>query len=150
MFELRRNEVFFSNQRPDEINFKSKKTQKKVNQMNINGEISINLYQEIVDFMDSSDYDAEKDTDDHIQSMINAKLKIAKVYNGLLSTDFEKRIEFLRNSLKNHEFVKNYIKKKGEEKGGLNFAFAEQLRLATEMCELLPVKIGKLRQGIMI
>lgn len=117
--------------------------------MNKHGLVAANLYAKILEFMDTEDYKNEKDNDDYIQSTINAKFAIAKIFSGMLPSNVSQRIEFLRNSLANYQFIREFIKSKGREHGKLGFNFAEQLKMCDEMCDLLPIKIDKIRMGFM-
>lgn len=145
LFELRRNELFMNAK--DQPNYKDKATRKKLLQMNENGMESISVYQQILDFFNSADYKSEENNDDYIQSVVNAKFAMAKIYNALMSGKLEERVGFLKKSLEHYQFIKDFIKQKGQEKGTLAFSFSEQLRMCNEMTELLPVKIDKLLSG---
>lgn len=126
------------------VDFKDKKVQAKVKQMTKEGLDSIDCYEQCCSFFDTEDYKDEREKDEFIQSVINAKFAIAKIYNGLVPDDLDKRIDYMKKGLENYRFIKSYIKRKGSERGTLNFGFAEQLRLCDEMCEMLPFKIDKL------
>ena len=128
---------------------KDKKTQKKIKQMNKNGAIAMNLYNQVLKFMNSSDYNDEMSTDDYIQSVINVRLALAKINSGVMSSKMNDRIGYLKRSLEHYQFIKKFIKEKGDAKGSLSFNFQEQLRLCNEMCDLLPVKIDKLKLGFL-
>lgn len=117
--------------------------------MNQHGLLASNLYSKILEFMDSEDYKSEKDTNDYVQSIINARFAIAKIFSGMLPQNISQRIEFLKNSLSNYQFIRDFIKSKGKEHGKLGFNFADQLKMCDEMCDLLPVKIDKIRMGFM-
>lgn len=117
--------------------------------MNEHGKRAIELYSGILDFFNSSDYNDELDNDDYIQSVVNAKFAIAKIYSAIFPEDVDDRIDCLRKSLENYQFIQDFIKQKGKEKGSLGFNFTEQIKMCTEMCELLPVKIDKVRMGFM-
>ena len=117
--------------------------------MNNHGLLASNLYAKILEFMESEDYKDEKDKDDYIQSVINARFAIAKIFSGMLPKNIDQRIQFLQNSLQNYQFIKQFIKDKGKEHGRLGFNFSEQLKMCDEMCGLLPVKIDKIRMGFM-
>ena len=132
------------------IDFKDKKNRNKVKQMSDEGLTGIDIYQQICAFFDTEDYANESQKDDYIQSVINARFAIAKIYNGLVPDDLKIRIEYLKKSLENYQYIRDYIRKKGSEKGTLNFNFTEQLKMSEEMCELLPTKIGKINAGIPI
>lgn len=150
MFENRRSEVFFSDPSNNEgPNLKDPKVLKKVEQMNSHGMISSNLYSKVLEFMDGEDYKSEKDTDDYIQSIVNARFAVAKISSGMLPQNISQRIELLRGSLAHYQFIRDYIKQKGKEHGRLNFNFQEQLKICDEMCDLLPIKIDKIRLGFM-
>ena len=146
MFETRRGEVFFS-QNEKEVDLKDKKVAKKIQEMNRYGLEAISLYDQIYNFFQSEDYNDELNSDNYIQSVINAKFALAKIYSGLFATNQKDRVENLKKSLENYRFIKDYIKKKGEEKGSLNFDFSEQLKMCNEMCDMLPVKIDKMNMG---
>lgn len=131
------------------MDFKDKKVKQKVRQMTAEGLASVQLYETACKFFDSDDYKEERNNDDYIQSIINARFSMAKIFNGLVPDDLPTRTEYLKKSLENYRFIKEFIKKKGAEKGSLNFAFGEQLKMADEMCEMLPVKIDKIRNGFL-
>lgn len=122
---------------------------KKVKDMNFYGGEAVSLYKKILEFFDSEDYKDELNADSYIQSVINARFAIAKIYSGVLPVTLEDRVGNLKISLENYIFIKDYIKKKGEEKGALGFDFSSQLHMCNEMCDLLPIKIEKLRMGVM-
>lgn len=117
--------------------------------MNENGKMAIGLYADILDFFNSSDYKDEADNDDYIQSVVNAKFAMAKIYSGIFPEDVDDRIDCLRKSLENYQFIQDFITEKGREKGALSFNFTEQIKMCKQMCELLPVKIDKVRMGFM-
>lgn len=144
IFDTRRHEIFM-NDKP--VDFKDKKVRTKVKQMTEEGLQSIDVYEQACAFFDSEDYKDEQQRDEFIQSVINAKFAIAKTYNGLVPADQKTRIDYLKKSLENYKYIKDYIKQKGSEKGSLNFAFTEQLKLSNEMCEMLPMKIDKIIQS---
>lgn len=70
--------------------------------MNNHGMVASNLYSKILEFMDSEDYKSEKSTDDYIQSIINARFAIGKIFSGMLPQNISQRIELLRNSLSHY------------------------------------------------
>ncbi len=117
--------------------------------MNQHGLLASGLYSQILEFMNTDDYKTEKDNDDYIQSTINARFAIAKIFSGLLPKSIDERIAYLRTSLSNYQTIKEFIKEKGREHGKLGFNFSEQLRMCDEMCNLLPIKIDKIRMGFM-
>jgi KIF-1 binding protein C terminal len=80
--------VFFSDPKnQDGPNLKDPKVVKKVESMNKHGLVAANLYAKILEFMDTEDYKNEKDNDDYIQSTINAKFAIAKIFSGMLPSN---------------------------------------------------------------
>lgn len=108
---------------------------------------SIDAYELACAFFETEDYKDEQEKDEFIQSVVNARFAIAKTYNGLVPDDIKTRVEYLKKSLENYRFIRDYIKKKGSEKGSLNFAFSEQLKMCDEMCEMMPAKIDKVILG---
>ena len=145
IFDIRRVELFMNDK---QIDFKEKKNRVKVKQMTDEGLGAIDIYNQICAFFDTEDYKDESQKDEYIQSVINARFAIAKIYNGLVPEDLKIRLEYLKKSLESYQYIRDYIKKKGAEKGGLNFNFSEQLKMCDEMCELLPTKISKINAGI--
>lgn len=142
--------MFFSDpNNPDGPDLKNPKIVKKVGQMNQHGLLASNLYAKILEFMNTEDYKEEKDNDDYIQSVVNARFAIAKIFSGMLPKNIDQRIHFLQNSLTNYQFIRDFIKQKGREHGTLGFNFADQLKMCDEMCNLLPIKIDKIRMGFM-
>ena len=117
--------------------------------MNTIGLKGKDLYKEIMEFFDSEDYQSELNKDDYVQSVINANFNTAKIYSKLYPAKMSDRMEFLILSLKHYNFIREYIRKTGENQGAINFDFSQQLKLTLEMCELLPVKISKLSQGLL-
>ena len=146
LFELRRNELFSDNNNAG-FDPKKKGFKKKLIQMNENGIEGLKVYEEIYVFFNSDDYKSDSLNDDYIQSVVNAKFNIAKISSGVIIENKEERIEYLKKSLDNYQFIIDFIRQKGKEKGNLAFNFSEQLRMCEEMVELLPVKIGKLASG---
>lgn len=57
--------------------------------MNNHGLLASNLYAKILEFMESEDYKDEKDKDDYIQSVINARFAIAKIFSGMLPKNMD-------------------------------------------------------------
>ena len=55
----------------------------------------------------------------------------------------------MQSSLEHYTFIRDFIKQKGKEKGQLDFAFSEQIKMCEEMCSLLPVKIDKIKMGFL-
>lgn len=149
MFETKRQEIFYSKNSEKMLKSKSKKTEKKLQEMNQNGTRAIELYTDVLNFFKSSDYNDEADNDDYIQSVVNARFAIAKIYSALFPKDTDDRIDCLRKSLENYQFIQDFIKEKGKQKGALSFNFSQQIKMCKEMCELLPVKIDKIRLGFM-
>ena len=146
IFDLRRVELFVND---NQVDFKDKKIRNKVKQMTEEGLMSIDVYEQICAFFETEDYKDESEKDEYIQSVINARFNIAKTYNGLVPIDVKVRVEYLKKSLENYTYIRNYIRQKGSEKGSLSFNFAEQLHLCDEMCELLPTKISKINAGLL-
>ena len=149
LFETRRQEIFFSEDSDKKLKSKNKKVEAKIKEMNENGKKAVSLYSDILNFFNSSDYNDEVDKDDFIQSVVNARFAIAKIYSGIFPEDTDDRIKCLMKSLENYQFIQDFIREKGKEKGALSFNFSEQLKMCKEMCELLPVKIDKVRMGFM-
>lgn len=144
IYELRRGELFLNEKH---IDFKDKKVRIKVKQMTDEGLMSIDIYEQICAFFGTEDYNDESEKEEYIQSVINARFNIAKTYNGLVPEDVKTRVQYLKKSLENYTYIRDYIRQKGGEKGSLSFNFGEQLRLCDEMCELLPTKISKINAG---
>jgi len=117
--------------------------------MNGYGNEACDTYAEIYDFFQSEDYNEDRNTNDFIQSIVNLKFNIAKICSKIHPIKFDERIRYLEKSLENYCFIKEFIKKKGAEKGKLEFGFSEQLRMCDEMCSLLPVKIEKIKMGFL-
>lgn len=140
IYDIWRQEIFLNDK---EINFGDKKIRSRVKQMTTEGLDSIDTYEQICGFFNSEDYKSEADNDSYIQSVINAKFAIAKTYNGLVPGDVPTRVQYLQKSLEAYKFIRDFIKEKGQQKGALNFGFAEQLKMCGEMIELLPTKIDK-------
>lgn len=115
--------------------------------MHTEGLESIDTYEVICAFFETEDYKDEAQKDEYIQSVVNAKFAIAKTYNGLVPDEISTRVEYLKKSLENYRFIRDFIRKKGAEKGALGFSFAEQLKMCDEMCDMLPAKIDKVILG---
>lgn len=93
--------------------------------MNDNGIEGLKVYEEIYKFFNSDDYKSDSLNDDYIQSVVNAKFNIAKICSGVIIENKEERIKFLKKSLDNYQFIIDFIRQKGKEKGNLAFNFSE-------------------------
>jgi hypothetical protein len=100
--------------------------EKKLDEMNKFGFEAVDTYGEIYEFFQSEDYDGEKGANDYIQSIVNLKFSIAKVfvlffirkiYSKIHPINFEERIKHLQSSLEHYTFIRDFIKEKGKEKG---------------------------------
>jgi len=52
----------------------------------------------------------------------------------------------MKKSLDNYKFIVEFIKEALKTKGNLEWDFSEQLKICTEMVELIPAKIDKINK----
>ena len=95
----------------------TKKLKKKIMEMNEFGNQAIKLYGQIFDFFQSDDYKVEANTKEYVQSIINIKYNMAKIYSKLHPINFNERIQCLSTSLEYHQFIRDFIKSKGKDIG---------------------------------
>ena len=111
IFDIRRVELFMNDK---QIDFKEKKNRVKVKQMTDEGLGAIDIYNQICAFFDTEDYKDESQKDEYIQSVINARFAIAKIYNGLVPEDLKIRLEYLKKSLESYQYIRDEARVKGE------------------------------------
>lgn len=140
MFENRFHELFLKGE--------AKPKKAKVDAMNQYGQAAIAAYEKIEKILlEQQKEQKENMPKEHYQSLINARFNMAKTYNKIYTNDKQEKIDLLRKSLDSYRFIVDFIRELLKKKGNLEWDFSEQLKVCTEMVELIPVKIEKIKNN---
>ena len=85
-----------------------------------------------------------EDKDGYIQAIINQRLAIGKIYSKLYDNDKTKILEYYSKSLDNYKVLQKLMKDY-RTRNDFTPTLEEQFKLCSEMIDLLPVKMEKLR-----
>ena len=140
MFENRFHELF--------IKGENKPKKGKIDAMNHYGQEAVKKYEMIEKILlEQQKEQKENMPKEHYQSLINARFNMAKTYNKIYTNDKHEKIDLLRKSLESYKFIVDFIREIFKKKGNLEWDFSEQLKVCTEMVELIPVKIEKIKNN---
>jgi len=138
MFENRFHELFLKND--------AKPKKNKVDAMNKYGFAAIGEYQKIEKMLLEQQKEQKDQPKEHYQSIINTRFNMAKAFNKIYAADKKEKVEMMKKSLDNYKFIVEFIKEALKTKGNLEWDFSEQLKICTEMVELIPAKIDKINK----
>jgi len=94
-----------------------------------------------------SQLESKEDKFDYAQPIMNFRFSAGRVYSKMEAASKAEEIENFSKSLKEYETLKAFMAELRAKKGDefeMTEGMKEQWKMCGEMCELLPVKLGRL------